>query len=669
MFYISSNNTPHGKECYMMKLRLSAKLLVPLTALVAAGLAVSTLVAYISARNALERSVNNQIVQLSETAASKVGAWIERNRIDIDVWSKQDVITGSLSGSSEAQANQKTASSRMKAYIEKYGTFNGMRLTNDQGLVIASSNEKNIGTVNVSDRNYFKASMKGEIFVSEPLLSKTSGKPILVISAPVISDQVVKGVLYAVIDLTAFTARHIDPLKVGKTGYVYIINDKGLALAYPDESSIMKLDLSEFDFGKKMIRQKNGIIRYEFKGVEKLVGFRTDEQIGWTFAATASAHEVFADAAGIRNLLLIIGGALLVFMAVGIMILVSIFIVKPLNNIIARLKDIAEGEGDLTRRLDIRSKDELSELAGWFNIFLNNLQGIIADVASNGAVVDQSSAKLLNIARDMAARAEDASTKANTVAAAAEEMGSNMNSIARNMEATMQNTTMVAGATEEMTSTINEIAGNSEKARSISMEAVEQAAKASEKMGDLGVAARSIGVVTETITDISDQTNLLALNATIEAARAGEAGKGFAVVAGEIKDLARQTAEATADIKGKIEGVQGTTRETAVEIESISAIINDINEIVSSIAAAIEEQSAVTGEIANNVSQSSSGIENVNRNIAEGASVVGQISEDIASVNQSSVDMTLNSREVELKADELKQLAAKLNKGIGKFKY
>lgn len=156
-----------------------------------------------------------------------------------------------------------------------------------------------------------------------------------------------------------------------------------------------------------------------------------------------------------------------------------------------------------------------------------------------------------------------------------------------------------------MTTTINEIAQNTEKANTITGEAVSEAKGASDNVDELGSAAQEISKVTETVTEISEQTNLLALNATIEAARAGDAGKGFAVVANEIKELARQTAEATQDIKRRIEGIQDSTSGTVTKIQQISKVINDVNDIVSTIASSVEEQSVTTKEIATNVAQAS----------------------------------------------------------------
>jgi len=143
----------------------------------------------------------------------------------------------------------------------------------------------------------------------------------------------------------------------------------------------------------------------------------------------------------------------------------------------------------------------------------------------------------------MWANSEETTTRVQTVAAAAEEMSVNM----------------VAAAAEEMSATIAEIASNTEKTSAITNTAVAQSEKASAQIHELGGAAQEVGKVTESITEISEQTNLLALNATIEAARAGEVGKGFAVVANEIKEFAKQTAEATNEIKGKISEIQDVT--------------------------------------------------------------------------------------------------------------
>lgn len=343
-------------------------------------------------------------------------------------------------------------------------------------------------------------------------------------------------------------------------------------------------------------------------------------------------------------------------------------VTKPIARTIAMLKDIAEGEGDLTMRLDAGAKDEIGELGFWFNTFIEKLQGIIKRIADNSTQVNFSANQLSTIAKELSAGAADASQRAANVATASEEMSANLNNVAAAMEESAINTNMVASGAEEMSSTITEIAENAEKARNISSLAVNQAGSASEKMVDLGNAAQKIGTVTETITEISEQTNLLALNATIEAARAGEAGKGFAVVANEIKDLAKQTAQATLNIKQQIEEVQRTTALTVSEIESISGVISGVNDIVTTIASAVEEQTAATKEIANNISQASQGIQEVNENVSQSSTVAGSITEDISRVHLAATQISGISKQVQGNSTDLEQRVAELNLIVGSFK-
>ncbi len=355
-------------------------------------------------------------------------------------------------------------------------------------------------------------------------------------------------------------------------------------------------------------------------------------------------------------------------LALVIGMLLSGFIIRPLNKTIEILKDIAQGEGDLTIRLDDSAKNEMGQLGKWFNVFVAKLQGIISDISGSSVELDKSSSSLLTISEKMSLGADSMSDRSDSVALAAEEMNSNMSSVAAAVEQSATNINMVSAAAEEMTATINEIAQNTEKTHSTSNKAVERTTKASENIQNLSASALVIGKVVETITDISEQTNLLALNATIEAARAGEAGKGFEVVAGEIKNLAQLTAQATHEIKEKIENIQDSTKDTVAEVQEIAAAINSVNEMVDTVAAAVEEQSATTHEIAANVSQAAIGIQEVTENVSHSSTVADEIAKDIAEVNQSSTQMSDSSSEVNTSAGDLSQLAEDLKKTVDQFK-
>lgn len=346
-------------------------------------------------------------------------------------------------------------------------------------------------------------------------------------------------------------------------------------------------------------------------------------------------------------------------------ILISLSISRPILKGI----DFAEkmSEGDFSKTLDIVQKDEIGALSDALNKMAAKLKAMFKDINKGVDQLSSSSTDLSAISRQMSSGAEQTSAKSDTVAAAAEEMSSNMASVAAASEQASTNMNMVASATEQMSATVSEIAQNSEKAKDITGKAVIQAGEASENVGELGRAADEIGKVTETITEISEQTNLLALNATIEAARAGEAGKGFAVVANEIKELAKQTAEATLEIKNKIEGIQNSSGVTVKRIGGISKVINDVNEIVATIATAVEEQSVTTREIAGNVSEASQGFEEVNRNVVQSSTVSGEIAKEIAEVNSAAGEISNSTSQVDLSSEELSRLAEHLKEMVSRF--
>jgi methyl-accepting chemotaxis protein len=363
----------------------------------------------------------------------------------------------------------------------------------------------------------------------------------------------------------------------------------------------------------------------------------------------------------------------LVAVAIGLALcigfIVSGIITTPINKTIAALKDIAQGNGDLTLRLDESASNEIGRMGRWFNVFIGKLQGIIKEIAGGVETASAFSKELSGISEKMTLSIQNVSDRSNTVSTAAEEMSANMNNVAAAMEQSATNTNMVATSSEEMSSTIGEIAQNAEKARGISDAAARKASNASTNMDQLGNAANSIGKVIETIAEISEQVNLLALNATIEAARAGEAGKGFAVVANEIKELAKQTAHATLNIREQIEGIQVTTTTTVDQISEITTVINDVNDVVATIATAVEEQSAATKEIANNVAQASQGIQEVNENVNQSSGVSNEISRDIAGVSESMNEMSTNSSQVNHSAQELAKLSSDLKQLVVQFNF
>ena len=391
-----------------------------------------------------------------------------------------------------------------------------------------------------------------------------------------------------------------------------------------------------------------------------------NKEIG-VMAYAYDAAETYATITTLRTRILILCIALALCILIPLFLTVRA-VTKQINLTTEMVKDIAEGDGDLTKRLEILKQDEIGDLSGYFNTFLDKLQGLVLQIKENSSSINTASTELSDVAVQMLDNAKETSGRSNMVATAAEEMSSNLNNVAAAMEESSTNIDLVASAAEEMSSTIGNVSENAKKTQSISNVAVEKAKEVSGKMAGLGGAAVDIGKVLGTITKISGQVNLLALNATIEAARAGEAGKGFAVVASEIKDLANQTAEAATEIRGNVEAIQKSSDENIAGIEDISKVINEINELVDFVTVAVVEQSQATQEIATNIAQASQGLQEVNENVNQSSSVAGEITQDITVVDSSANNISTSCNQLKVNADNLSKMADQLDAIVGGFK-
>lgn len=402
----------------------------------------------------------------------------------------------------------------------------------------------------------------------------------------------------------------------------------------------------------------------EFEYMRNFIDQATELNLTDAENAHTNSVEVFRSVMGLLGVVVLVSIVIAVYLAWS----VARSITKPLSEAIDGLKDVAQGQGDLTKRLNVSSTDEVGDLTNWFNVFIENLQGIIQQIAENTESTSHASEHLLQLAERTSSDASQLAERSNSVSSSSDEMSSSISAVAAAVEEYSTNINVVATAAEQMNASVMEISKSTSRANEMTSSSVSEANVTSEKMKQLESAAKEITNVTEVINAISAQTNLLALNATIEAASAGEAGKGFAVVANEIKELARQTSDATGQIQTQIDNIQTSCRLAIEQISNITEIIGDVDSVVTTIAAAVEEQSVTTREISANITQASDSILEVSSSVSLGSESSSSIAREMNGVNSLVESVNEMSKDISTSADDLQRSSNSLKKLVTRFK-
>jgi methyl-accepting chemotaxis protein len=312
----------------------------------------------------------------------------------------------------------------------------------------------------------------------------------------------------------------------------------------------------------------------------------------------------------------------------------------PLDRLRVRMAEIADGEGDLTQRMDDSGRDELAQLSGAFNRFVEKVAGTVREIGRCAREVATSASGVSAVAEGLAERA----TRSRDQAAGAHEAASEISA----------SVSSAAAGSEEMGASISEIARSASEAADVGRKAAELAARTETTIAMLGTSSAEIGDVVKVIAAVAEQTNLLALNATIEAARAGDAGKGFAVVANEVKDLAQEAAKASEEIAQRVHRIQGDTDAAVRSISQIAEVVRTVNDHQLTIASAVEEQTATTQEL--------------NRSVSTAAEGVGSVTASLDGVSRDAQESASDVEEARTAARRLDGLSAELNELIGAFK-
>ena len=483
-----------------------------------------------------------------------------------------------------------------------------------------------------------------------------------------------------------FIMGHLVPGRVGKT---LIEADAAIFGSQADAANRAVAEGKEFRLHSysPVMKSEVQIIMVPFK-----IG---NSDMTWSIMMVSSDEHVFAP---IRDITEFTVFAAILAIAITALILFFVLsgVIKPIVKVTDTIKDISEGEGDLTQTIKVQSKDEVGDLARHFNKLMEALRSPISEAKATVTHLASVSEELSSVSRQLASGAEETVNQSTNVASTTEQMAVNINAMASGAEEASVNANEVAGAAEEMStnmntiasaveemsSSINQIASNADEARKVAIEATGKASNATGVMGKLGSAAKEIGQVTDVIKKIADKTNLLALNATIEAASAGEAGKGFAVVASEIKELANQSAISADDITHRIEGIQTGTGDAVNVINDVSDIIIKINQSIEAIAGHVSQQTKASNEIAGSVAQASTGSKrvasaigevarganDVSRNAGEAAKGATNVSHNVVGMSQAAKESSQGASQVNQSANELSKMASQLRTAMDKFK-
>ncbi|MGE8062589.1 methyl-accepting chemotaxis protein McpA [Pseudomonas sp. NPDC089547] len=603
-----------------MNLKFRHKILLSACGVVVLAFALFTLYNDYLQRNTIRQNIEASVQQAGALTASSVQNWMS-GRILVLENLAQDI---GQQGAGETLAGLIEQPSYTRNFLFTYlGQANGVFTQRPDTQMPAGYDPRQrpwYGAAASAGQTVLTAPYQGAVgglmvTIATPVKSKNNGELVGVVGGDVTLDTLVE---------------IINSVDFGGIGHAFLADANGQVIVSPDKDQVMK-NLKDIYPGSNL-RVAAGMQDVTLNGQERIISFAPVAGLPsaqWYIGLSIDKDKAYAALSQFRTSAII---AMLIAVAAiaGLLGLLIPVLMSPLTTMGRAMRDIAEGEGDLTRRLSVQNKDEFGELATSFNRFVERIHASISEVSSATRLVHDLSEKVVSASNASISGSEEQSMRTNSVAAAINELGAATQEIARNAADASQH---ASGASEQ-----------AHGGREVVEEAISAMTALSQRISEscaqietLNASTDEIGKILDVIKGISQQTNLLALNAAIEAARAGEAGRGFAVVADEVRNLAHRTQESAEEIHRMITSLQVGSREAVhtmntsqvsseqtvqvanqagVRLASVTQRIGEIDGMNQSVATATEEQTAVVESLNLDITQinalNQQGVENLN---------------------------------------------------------